>query len=167
MTILGAASAYAKQFKLFFSQIGAVVSYGLIDPISKNIVVSAADGNLTLNLPSGKALVGFTGALGSAIDFVQDTTPVTTATITANANGQNEIDYITPAGTIAALTFVFPTDAASRLGQSITLFSTQIVTALTITSAGLTLKGTALTAMAVNTPYVWKKVAAATWARIS
>lgn len=102
----------------------------------------------------------------SVLDIVSPYTPVTTDSISAKLKGQNETVYLTPAGTIAAATFVFPDEYNSRIGQFLTLVSTQIVTALTVTSTGLTLKGTAITALAVNTPIIWQKVAALTWMRI-
>jgi hypothetical protein len=148
---------------------GSVFSHALIDRIG-NVILQAtvSKGQApTLTLDAAATLVNWTGALGGAIDYVNSSTPLTGASISANASGQNEIQYFAPAGTLAALTYVFPTDANSRIGQSITLFSTHIVTTLTVTSAGLTLVGTALTAIAVNTPYTWKKVAAATWIRVA
>lgn len=99
-------------------------------------------------------------------DLVTAASPVTTNTLTASPSRNNEFIYITPAGTIAALTVTFPSDANSAIGQKFTIVSTQTVTALTVSSSGLTLKGTAITAMVINTPYSWVKVAAATWMRI-
>lgn len=108
---------------------------------------------------------GAFNALGAAVSVVSPYTPVTTDTITALATKRDETASLVPAGTIAAATFVFPTNANSRIGQNLTLTSTQIVTALTVSSSGLTLLGTAVTALAVNTPVSWRKVAASTWLR--
>lgn len=115
---------------------------------------------------------GYPGCIGikdGAFDFgakVSPYTPVTTNSISFNTNGDDETLCITPAGTIAALTVVFPPDANSVIGQKLEIFPTQVVTTLTVTSTGLTLKGTAVTALAVNTPLAWRKVAASTWARL-
>lgn len=91
---------------------------------------------------------------------------LTADTVTGLRKGADETVYITPAGTIAALTFVFPEDINSRIGQTLCLVSTQIVTTLTVSSSGLTLKGTAVTALAVNTAIIYRKVAALTWLRL-
>ena len=166
-TLLQKASTFVRNFNLEMPAWGSVFSHALIDRIGNVILQSTvAKGQApTLTLNASATLVNWTRPLGGAIDSVNASTPLTGTSISANTNGQNEVQYIAPAGTIAALTYVFPADANSRVGQSITLFSTHIVTALTITSTSLTLIGTALTAMAVNTPYTWKKVAAATWIR--
>lgn len=129
----------------------SIIAYGILDK-SHNTILSSEDVPNTLSLKT---------------DIVQPVTPLTGATVTATALGANETAYVTPAGTIAALTYVFPTDATSRIGQVLRLVSTQIVTALTVTSTSLTLVGTAVTALAVNTPVVYQKVAAATWLRLS
>lgn len=92
--------------------------------------------------------------------------PVTTNTITADPNGSDQLYVITPAGTIAALTFVFPTDANSHLGQKITVVSHQVVTALTVSSSSLTIRGTAVTALAVDTAIIWQKIGTAIWQRL-
>jgi len=166
-TLLQKASTFIRDFNLEMPSWGSVFSHAMIDRIGNIILQSTvAKGQApTLTLNASATLVNWTRPLGGAIDYVNASAPLTGASLGANANGQNEVQYIAPAGTIAALTYVFPTDANSRVGQSITLFSTHIVTALTITSAGLTLIGTALTAMAANTPYTWRKVATATWIR--
>ena len=92
-------------------------------------------------------------------------TPLTGDSGTFNANGTDEMIYLTPAGTIANYTIVFPSDANSFLGQVLTILSTQIVSTLTVTSAGLTLNGTAATSLQANVPVRWRKVAASTWSR--
>jgi hypothetical protein len=168
-TLLQKASTFIRDFNLEMPSWGSIFSHALIDRIGNIILQStvAKGQSPTLTLDPSATLVNWTRPLGGAIDSVNATTPLTGASISANANGQNEIQYIAPAGTIAALTYVFPTDANSRIGQSITLFSTHIVTALTITSTSQTLIGTALTALAVDMPYTWRKVAASTWIRVA
>jgi len=96
---------------------------------------------------------------------VTASTPLTGFSISFNALGNNETVYLTPAGTLATGTIVFPTDATSAIGQTLTLVSTQTQTALTVTSTSLTLVGTAVTALTANTEVSWKKVAASTWLR--
>lgn len=96
-------------------------------------------------------------------------TPLTGFTITA-ARYTDQTHYLTPAGTLATGTFTLPTAATSRVGQIVRLWSTQIVTALTVgVSGGGTILGTALTAAAANTPYAWQCVSTAgtgTWIRL-
>lgn len=106
-----------------------------------------------------------TGYAVESSQVVSAYAPVTTDTITAGTTQANEFVYAVPAGTIAALTFTFPSDANSRLGQEITLLSTQIVTTLTVSSSGLTILGTAVTALTANVPVRWIKTAASTWVR--
>ena len=167
-TLLQKASTFIRDFNLDMPAWGSVFSHALIDRVGNTILQSTvARGSApTLTLHAAAALVNWTRPLGGAIDYVNASAPLTGTSLSANANGQNEIQYIAPAGTIAALTYVFPTDANSRIGQSITLFSTHVVTALTVTSAGLTLIGTALTAVAVPTRLIpGGRSAAATWIR--
>lgn len=101
----------------------------------------------------------------SNTELVTAFSPVTAASQTINAVKKNESLIITPAGTIAALTVVFPSDVNSRVGQEIRITSHQIVTALTLTTAGLTILGSAVTALAVDTPVIFKKIGVATFAR--
>lgn len=116
------------------------------------------------------------GALGTnaasayavdAVELVTTSTPLTGATVTASASKSNETVVITPAGTIAELTFVFPSNTNSRIGQEITLQSSQIVTTLTLTKGGQTITDPAGTALAANVPQRWIKTAASTWVRIA
>lgn len=97
----------------------------------------------------------------------QQSSPLTGATVQTLQNVS--IVQVTPAGTIAALTWVLPT-APVVDGQVVKLFSTQIITALTINpSAGQTINGAAVTSLAVaNTgvEYVYS-AASSTWYRIS
>lgn len=141
----------------------AVAAAVLLD--KAGIEVFSAD-DLVTSLANLLASVGAGAAISAQSNIVTPYTPVTTDTITASATKQNETVYLVPAGTIAAATFVFPTNANSRIGQVLRLVSTQIVTTLTVSSSGLTLQGTAVTALAVNTAVAWQKIAASTWMRI-
>ncbi len=93
-------------------------------------------------------------------------TPTTGFTEAFNSSGESETMLLTPAGTLATGTVVFPIDADSVIGQVLSLTSTEAVTALTISASGLTINGTAVTALVANVPVAWKKTAAATWTRI-
>lgn len=141
----------------------AVLSRVLID---KTGATKFAADDLPTSLANLLASAGSIAAIAANQDIVTPITPVTTDVVTATATGASETMYLTPAGTLAALTYTFPTNANSRIGQVLRLVSTAVVTALTVSSSGLTLQGTAVTALAVNTPITWKKVAASTWMRL-
>lgn len=89
--------------------------------------------------------------------------PLTTNSITVQ-NSNSPVLYVglTPAGTIAALTIVFPT--APNESQVLKIVSSHIVTALTNTIPAGTTIATPVTALAVNTPvtYVYD-LASKTW----
>lgn len=106
-------------------------------------------------------------ALQDARKIVTPITPVTTDTITINILSKDETIVLTPAGTLAALTLLFPSNANSRIGQIVRVVSHQIITTLTVSSSGLTLLGTAVTALAVDTPVSFEKIAASTWQRLA
>lgn len=88
------------------------------------------------------------------------------ATITARPDGLDETVFLDHGSTAAASTFVFPSNSNSVTGQTLRLFARSAVTTLTVTSSGLTLHGTALTAMTANQSVAWQKVAANTWIRL-
>ena len=108
----------------------------------------------------------FAAGVIALCDIVTASSPVSARTVTAGSGMVNETLYLTPAGTLAALTLAFPSDANSQVGQKLTVFSTAIVTALTVSAAGLTIEGTALAALSANTAYSFQKVAAGTWIRL-
>ena len=91
---------------------------------------------------------------------------VAAATITARPDGIDETVFLNHATTAATATFVFPSNANSVTGQILRLFARSAVTALTVTSTGLTLHGTALTALTADQSVAWQKVAANTWIRL-
>lgn len=100
--------------------------------------------------------------ISSATMSIQPVTPTTGQTVVATPDNNDRIMWITPAGTLAALTITFPADATSQLGQIFGFGSTQIVTVLTLSGATI-LNG--LTALAVNDAKQFVKVAAGTWAK--
>jgi len=93
-------------------------------------------------------------------------TSVAAATITARPDGLDETVFLDHGSTAGTATFVFPTNANSVTGQILRLFARSAVTALTVTSAGLTLRGAALTALTASQSVAWQKVAASTWIRL-
>jgi hypothetical protein len=94
-------------------------------------------------------------------------TPTTGNTITATRH-LDQFHYLTPAGTLATLTLALPTAANSRDQQVQRIFSTQTITALTVTAgSGATMGGTALAAMVANTEYAFVYVQSALkWVRV-
>lgn len=96
----------------------------------------------------------------------QQSSPLTGATVQTPQSVH--LVQVTPAGTIAALTWVLPA-APVVDGQVVKLFSTQIITSLTINpSAGQTINGAAVTSLATaNTgvEYVYS-AANSTWYRV-
>lgn len=150
---------------------GGGVSYYSGDPSGvATAIFDAQQGSIVLDTTGGPPRLK-TSPLGdnsgySEVRTIQYTaySPVTTASLTFNTLGNDEELYLTPAGTIAALTITFPTDAQSRIGQQIGFVSTQIVTALTLTLPGsVAINGVAPTSLAVNARYTFTKVAANTW----
>lgn len=69
---------------------------------------------------------------------VTSATPTTGQTVTMGDDARDQVANITPAGTLAALTVAFPSNANSINGQVVTLFITQIITAFTLSSSGAT-----------------------------
>jgi hypothetical protein len=106
--------------------------------------------------------------VGKRFPNVQAATPTTGQTVVMTDDDYDAILNLTPAGTLAALTITIPSNAKSRIGQVIHISSSQILTSLTISSAGQTLRGAPTTFAAVASAYCsFMKVAANTWVRIA
>lgn len=93
----------------------------------------------------------------------QTASPTTGQTVAATSDDKDRTLVLTPAGTLAALTITFPSNAASRLGQRFSVTTSQAITALSIT-AGQTITG-APTTLAANDFITFQKIAASTWRR--
>lgn len=99
-------------------------------------------------------------------------TPTTGNTVSANDNHNGHTIYITPAGTLSALTIAFPSNAESELGQEVVIICTQTITTLTLSQqgGGGTFMGFSSGAAAPDSglwSMTYRKVAANTWARVS
>lgn len=97
--------------------------------------------------------------------------PVTSDTITGLAL-VDEIHYLTPAGTLAALTWLIPSSGNARVGQIKRLRSSQAVTNISVQMDGGsgTFLGTTTISAAADTTYEWMCVdtsGTGTWLRIS
>jgi len=85
---------------------------------------------------------------------------------TALTDAVNDAHLVcTPAGTIAAHTFTFPTNANSRIGQTVTISTSAEITAVTFSGSGLTITED-VTGLAAGAAITFQKVAANTWRRI-
>ena len=97
------------------------------------------------------------------------TTPLTGATITSGRKN-DELHVVTPAGTIAALTFNLPLATDSEIGDVKRFTSSQIISSLTVAVLGSgTVAGTAVTAATAGGIYAWECTSvtgAGTWQRI-
>lgn len=135
---------------------------GVQNANTMEIVFPALTAARTQNLPN------FSGTF-SLDRQVAASVPTTGFTITAGTF-LDQFVSLTPAGTLASGTFSLPSAANSRVGQKVTLFSTQIVTTFTVNvTGGGTLKGTAITTIAANASYefICESVAGSgTWVRV-
>lgn len=102
--------------------------------------------------------------------IVTNSTPTTGQTVSASTGKLDETLYITPAGTLLALTVSLPTSANSRVGQIIRGFISQIITGLTVNVSGSgTVIGATPITSAVNSTFAYQCVSVAgngTWIRI-
>lgn len=97
--------------------------------------------------------------------LAQLASPLTGATVALPDDERSGYLYLTPAGTIAALTVNLPTNAKSILGQVERFISSQTVTALTVAQAGGGLVAVGIpTTIGPAAPFALMKVAANTWA---
>ena len=69
-------------------------------------------------------------------------------------------------GTIAAQTFVVPTDGNSAISQELSIYSRAALTTVTLNANSNTIYGAAFTTIAAHGNYRIRKVAASTWVRL-
>lgn len=119
---------------------------------------------ITSGKPTTVAGYGITDA--AAADTATLVVPTTGQTQTFNTTKVSQLIACNHVATIAAQTFVFPTDANSAIGQELRIFARSIITAVTLTLNSNTILGLALTTLPLNGNVCWKKVTASTWARI-
>lgn len=132
--------------------------------------VLAALGN---PLDASGGLVTYDGAVGKfePLAIVTPSSPTTGQTVSSGTAKLDETLYITPSGTLLALTVSLPTSANSRVGQLIRAFITQIITTSTFNVSGSgTIVGSAPVTSAVNSSVAFQCVSVAgngTWIRLS
>lgn len=100
---------------------------------------------------------------------VTNAAPTTGQTVNAAGVDQDELIYIQPAGTLLALTIQLEPGGGvvADIGDIKEIFISQIITGLTVSATGGTVRGTALTtSSAVNGSYEYCKVTSTDWLRI-
>lgn len=113
--------------------VGGVTPEGVATAGFARLAASLTDGSVWSKTSSS----GNTGWRQLAwVESVTSATPVTDGAVAANTSKQDEQLYITPAGTLAALTITLPPVASARLGQKIDVHISQIITALTVSVSG-------------------------------
>lgn len=144
--------------------------------LSSNVTISASDvglGNVNNTSDANKPISTATQAAldaksGSAI--VTNSAPTTGQTVSAGTGKVNETLYITPAGTLLALTISLPTSANSSVGQVVRGFISQIITTLTVNVSGSgTIVGSTPVTSAVNSTFAYQCASVSgngTWIRI-
>lgn len=101
-----------------------------------------------------------------ALAVVQAPTPTTGQTQTFNILSKDETIACLHSTTIAAQTFVLPSNANSTIGQELVIFSRSAITAVTLTANGNTVYGASFTTIAASGIYRIRKVAASAWVRV-
>lgn len=117
----------------------------------------------------GLALAADLAPYLAAGKLVTNSTPTTGQTVNAAGVSQDELIYIQPAGTLLALTIQLEPGggAVADIGDIKEIFISQIITGLTVSATGGTVRGTALTtSSAVNGSYEYIKVTSTDWLRI-
>jgi hypothetical protein len=102
--------------------------------------------------------------LGAPV-FEQTVTPTTGFNQAFNWGAQDQLLYFTPAGTLATGTVTFPSDSQTRIGQRMTIATTQTITTLTVSvPSGTTYGYTAGTLNAGSISFM--KIAANVWTKL-
>lgn len=89
--------------------------------------------------------------------------PTTGQTVAFLGNGNDQVLYLSPAGTLATLTVTLPANATSLPGQRASIASTQAITALTVNGAGLILNP--ITSMTASQCFTFVRTASDVWIR--
>lgn len=94
----------------------------------------------------------------------QNASPTTGQTVSITATDRDVNLWLSPAGTIAAVTITLPADGVSQIGQVVRIGSSQIVTLVTINGATTIFNSPGN--LAVGDNFSIEKVAANTWSRM-
>lgn len=104
------------------------------------------------------------GGAPASLPTVQAATPLTGTTVSFANNNVDQTIYLTPAGTLLALTVPLPSNATSRIGQDVTIASTQTITNLTVNGAGTIINNP--TTLIASSAVRLRKVANDTWMQL-
>lgn len=130
-------------------------------------IIKRDGGSVLIGQTSFNSLGEFLGVVNSLVTTI---VPLTGATVLGNTSKKNETIYVNPAGTLAALTVSLPAVANSRVGETIRVFYSQVITSLTVNVSGSgTIVGTALTAATQYQSNTYQCVSisgAGTWIRL-
>jgi hypothetical protein len=144
---------------------GAIAHYSA-DSAGASVWINTVDPSR----PIAFAAVGVRPLNNTITESVQDSSPTTGQTVTVSAVKASSMNYITPAGTLAALTLALPSSVNAQRGMICRFFITQIITSLTVnTTGGGTIIGTAPDTSAVNSSFAYECVSTAgagTWVMI-
>lgn len=138
-----------------------------------SVDINGGGGQITVTTTNGTNVVGGLLVAGNPVAIaaiVSPFSPTTGQTVSAGTFKVDETLYITPAGTLLALTVTLPASANARVGQIIRGFISQIITGLTVNvSGGGTIVGSTPVTSAVNSSFAYQCVSVAstgTWIRI-
>lgn len=102
--------------------------------------------------------------------IITPSSPTTGQTVSSSTSKSDETLYITPAGTLLALTIALPAVANSRVGQIVRGFISQIITGLTVNVAGSGVAvGTLPITSSINSSFAYQCVSVSgngTWVRL-
>lgn len=100
-------------------------------------------------------------ALYAAKNTTVKLVPTTGQTVVFANNSIDQTTYLAPAGPLATLTVTIPSEATSRIGQRITLCTSQNIVALTFNGA-TTIMNT-ITSLTASDCFTFQKIDANTW----
>lgn len=131
-----------------------------------NSVIFTSD---TSHFVDGTGAFQTISSIGASQKLVSNSAPTTGQTVSAAGIHQDELIYVQPAGTLLALTIQLEPGGGviADIGDVKEIFISQIITGLTVSATGGTVRGTALTtSSAVNGSYEYIKVTSTDWLRI-
>lgn len=161
-------------------QNGATAAFNALAPTTTkgDTIVFQGGGGANVRLAigmDGQALVADStqtnglkwGTPAVSVELIQNAAPVTGGNVVFATSSENITLYLAPAGTLATLSISLPSDANSFIGQICRVFTSQTLTALTVSVPSGTITGTAVTALAQFASLVFQKAASNAWIRLS
>lgn len=108
--------------------------------------------------------LGSGGGAPATQPYVKTASPTTGQTVGFDNVSADHTFYLTPAGALATLTVSLPSNATSTLGQTVTLATSQTLTALTINGAASIINN--VTTLLGSATVSFRKVANDTWIQV-